>query len=153
LPSRRSLPPIAVVLSVHRRHDRAVPCRRGAVAPSIENEEPSRRPFPSRSRRAIHCCQGAIPPYLAIKEPSAVLTDDSGHLSLVTPLTGLSSGRLLPHLPAPLIAASPFVPLIRWAGCPVSSLLTPPPPICRCFRLSSRRRLLSRPTRASHLAG
>jgi hypothetical protein len=35
------------------------------------------------------------------------------------------------HLPVPLIAASPFVPLVRPAGCRVSSLLTPPPPICR----------------------
>ena len=61
--------PIAVVLSVHRRRARAVPRRRGAVAPSLTVvEEPSRRPSPSRSRRAVHCRRA---PYLAIKEPSA----------------------------------------------------------------------------------
>ena len=51
LPSRCPSPPIAVVLSVHRRHARAVPCRRGAVA---------RRPLPSRSRRAIPHHRGAV---------------------------------------------------------------------------------------------
>ena len=45
-PSRRPLPPIAFVLSVHRRRARAV-------------EEPSRRPSPSRSRCAVHCRRGA----------------------------------------------------------------------------------------------
>ena len=45
-PSRRPLPPIAFVLSVHRRRARAV-------------EAPSRRPSPSRSRCAVHCRRGA----------------------------------------------------------------------------------------------
>jgi len=75
-PSRCPSPPIAVVLSVHCRRARAVPRRRGAVAPSLTVEEPSRRPSPSRSRRAIHCRRGAFAPYLTIKELSAVLTDD-----------------------------------------------------------------------------
>ena len=45
-PSRRSSPPIAVVLSVHRRRARAVPRRRGAIAPSLAVKEPLCRPLP-----------------------------------------------------------------------------------------------------------
>ena len=45
-PLRRPSPPIAFVLSVHRRRARAV-------------EAPSRRPSPSRSRCAVHCRRGA----------------------------------------------------------------------------------------------
>ena len=83
-------PPIAVVLSVHRRHTRAVPCHqgaiarrplplrsrctiprhRGAIAPSLAVEEPSRRPSQSRRRRAIPRRRGAVTPSIAIKEPS-----------------------------------------------------------------------------------
>ncbi len=151
--------PIAVVLSVHRRRARAVPRRRGAVAPSLTVvEEPSRRPSPSRSRRAIHCRRA---PYLAIKEPLAVSTDDSGHSSRPSkPLVWLVVALPLLTPPPPIcrhllsLRPSPFVPLIRPAGCPVSSLLTPLPPICWRLRLSSRRRLLlSRPSRASRPAG
>jgi hypothetical protein len=79
-PSRRPSPPIAVVLLVHRRRARAVPCRRGAVvrrpsllrsrrAPSLAVEEPSRHPLPSRSRRAIPCRRGAVAPSIAVEEP------------------------------------------------------------------------------------
>jgi len=80
LPLRCPSLPIAVVLSVHRRRARAVPCRReaivhrpsplrsrraishrrGAVAPSLTIEEPLRRPLPSRSRRAVPHHQGAV---------------------------------------------------------------------------------------------
>ena len=152
LPSRCPSPPIAVVLSVHRRRARAVPCRRGAVA---------RRPSPSRSRRAIHCCRGAVAPYLTIKEPSAVSTDDSGHSSRPSKPLVVRLVVALPLLtpPPPIcrrlsLRPSPFVPLVHPASCPVSSLLTPPPPICQRLRLSSRRcLLLSRPSRASRPAG
>jgi hypothetical protein len=137
-PSRRALhhpqfaiaPSIAVVLAVHRRRACAVSRRRGAVAP-----------------------------YLAIKEPSAVWTDDSDHSSHPSQASHPDGCRVASphatafHMPAPLIAASPFVPLVLPAGCRVSSLLLPPPPICRCLRLSSRRRLLSHPSRASCPAG
>jgi hypothetical protein len=54
-------------------------------------------------------------------------------------------------MPVPLIAAIAFR-ASRPSG--VSSLLTPPPPICQRLRLSSRRcLLLSRPSRASRPAG
>jgi hypothetical protein len=132
-----------------------------ALAPSLAVEEPSRRPSPSRSRRAVHCRRGAVGPYLTIKEPSAVSTDDSGHSSRPSKPLVVQLVVALPLLtpPPPIcrrlsLRPSPFVPLVRPAGCPVSSLLTPPPPICRRLRLSSRRRLLlSRPSRASHPAG
>ena len=179
-PSRCLSPPIAVVLSVHRRRFCAVPCRRGAiarvpcrrgaiarvphrrgaVAPSLTIEEPSRRPSPSRSRRAVHCRRGAVAPYLIIKEPLAVLTDNSGHSSrpskpLVWLIVTLPLLTPLPPICRRLsLRPSPFVPLVHPADCPVSSLLTPPPPICRRLRLSLRRHLLlSRPSRASRLAG
>ena len=154
------LPPIAVVLSVHRRRARAVPCRRGAVAPSLTVEEPLCRPSPSRSRRAVHCRRGAVTPYLIIKELSAVSTDNSGHSSRPSkPLVRLVVTLPLLTPPPPIcrrlsLRPSPFVPLVHPADCPISSLLTPPPPICRCLRLSSRRHLLfSCPSRASRLAG
>jgi hypothetical protein len=117
------------VLSVHRRRAHAVPRRRGSIAPSLAVEEPLRHPLPSRSR---------------------VSTDDSGHSSRPSQASRLDGCRVASphsaafHLPAPLIAASPFEPLVHPAGCHVSLLLTTPPPICRCLRLSSRRRLLSR---------
>jgi hypothetical protein len=60
--SRCPSPPIAVVLSVHHRCSRAVPCRRGAVAPSLTVEE--------RSRRAVPRRQGAVAPCIAVEEPS-----------------------------------------------------------------------------------
>jgi len=117
--------PITVVLSVHRRRARTVPCRRGAVArrpspsrsrrsPSLAVEEPSRRPSPSRSRRAIHCCRGAVAPYLIIKEPSAVSTDDSGHSShpskplVVRLVVALPLLTPPPPMPVPLIADIAF---------------------------------------------
>jgi len=73
-PSHCPSPPIAVVLSVHRRRARAVPCRRGspsrsrravphrqgAVAPSLAAKESSRRPLPLKSRRAVPHHQGAV---------------------------------------------------------------------------------------------
>ena len=159
-PSRCPSPPIAVVLSVHRRRARAVPRRRGDDAPSLTVEEPLRRPSPSRSRHAIHCRRGAVAPYLTIKEPSAVSTDDSGHSSrpskpLVVRLV-VALPLLTPPPPIcrrPSLRPSPFMPLVRPAGCPVSSLLTLPTPICRRLRLSLRRRLLSHPSQASRPAG
>ena len=69
--------PIAVVLTVHRRRARAVPRRRGAVAPSIAIEEPwlapsiavaveepSRCPLPSpsMSHRVVPRHRGAVVP-------------------------------------------------------------------------------------------
>ena len=154
-------PPIAVVLSVHRHHAHAVPCCQGAVARrramSLALEEPSRRLLPSRSRRTVHCRRA---PYLAIKEPSAVSTDDSGHSSCPSkPLVRLVVVLPLITPPPPIclrlsLQPSPFVPLVRPAGCPVSSILTPPPPICRRLRLSSHCHvLLSRPSRVSRPAG
>jgi hypothetical protein len=137
----------------------AVPRRGGAVASSLTVEEPSRRPSPSRSRRAVPHHRGAVAPYLAIKEPSAVSSDDSGHSSRPSkPLVWLVVALSLLTLPPPIcrrpsLWPSPFVPLVRPAGCRVSLLLTPPPPICRRLRLSSCRRLLSRPSQASRPAG
>ena len=148
-PSCRPLLPIAVVLSSHHRRAHAIPRHRGAVA---------RHTLPSRSRRADHCRQGAVAPYHAIKEPAAVSTDNSGHSSRPSQVSRPAGCRVASphaapsHLPAPLIAASSFVPLVRTAGCPVSSLLTPPPPICRCLRLSLCRCLLSHPSGTSRPA-
>ena len=86
MPSRPPSPPIAVVLSVHRR----------ALAPSLAVKEPSRHPSSSRSRCAI-----------AVEEPSgAVGRVDRRLRPLVTPLPGLLSGWLsrclssLCHLPS-----------------------------------------------------
>ena len=161
LPWRCPSPSIAVVLSVHRRHARAVPCRQGAVA---------RRPSSSRSRHAVPHCQGAVVPSIAIEEPSRRTSPSRSRrpCRLTTPATRLtppslsSSGWLSRclssrrRLPCRCLSLrpSPFVPLVHPASCPVSSLLTPPPPICQRLRLSSRRRLLlSRPSRASRPAG
>ncbi len=145
----------------------AVPRHQGGVTPSIAVDKPSRRPSPSRSRHAIHCHRGAVTPSLAIKDP---LTMSMGcpqigrschqHPSLVTPLPGLSSGwlsrclsscRRLPYAGASHcgIASRASHP----AGCRLSLLLVLPPPICRRLHLSSHRYLLSRPSRASRLAG
>ena len=88
--SRGPLPPITIVLSVRRRCARAVPRRRGAVAPSLTVQEPLRRPSLLRSRRAVHCRQGAVAPYLTVNEVSAMSADDSGHSSCPSkPLVGL----------------------------------------------------------------
>ena len=101
------------------------------------------------------------PPPSSIPPPRTVSTDNSGHSSRPTHASCRAGCRVASphaaasHLPAPLIAASPFVPLVRPAGCHVSSLLTLPHPICQRPRLSSlsRHRLLSRPSQASHPAG
>ena len=103
----------------------------------------------------------APPPPSSIPPPRTVSTDNSGHSSRPTHASCRAGCRVASphaaasHLPAPLIAASPFVPLVRPAGCHVSSLLTLPHPICQRPRLSSlsRHRLLSRPSQASHPAG
>ena len=100
----------------------------------------------------------AVVPCLTIKEPLAS-TDESGHSSCPSqdsrpdgcPVDSPLATAF--HVLASLIAASPFVPLVHPADCRISSLLMPPPPICRRIRLSSRRRLLSRPSRASRPAG
>jgi hypothetical protein len=159
-PSCCPSPLIAVVLLVHCRRARAVPCRRGAaasrpspsrscrtvpcrrgaIAPSLAVEEPSRRPSPSRSRRAVHCRQV---PYLAIKEPSAVSTDDSDHSSRPSNLKAsrpagcrvASPHSAASHLPAPFIAAIPFRASRPSGCCPVSLIFMPPSlemsPTCR----------------------
>ncbi len=108
-------------LSVHRRRAHAVPCRRGAIAPSLAVKEPSR-----------HCRRGSIAPSIC-PDGCRVASPHSAAL----------------YLPVPLIAALPFVSLVRPAGYRVSSLLTPPPPICWHLRLSSHRCLLSHPSQAS----
>ena len=129
--------------------------RRGAVAPSLAVEEPLHRPLPS------------VTPSLTVKEPSAVSTGRPHnslrrhlHPSLVTSLPGLSFGWLLGCLSSrgrlPSASASHCGIASRAscpAGCCVSSLLTPPPPICRRLCLSSRHCLVSCPSRASHPAG
>ena len=104
------------------RSRRAVPHRRGAVAPSLAVKEPS-----------------AVAPYLIIKEPLAVSTDNSGHSSRPSePLVRLVVTLPLLTPPPPIcrrlsLRPSPFVPLVLLAGCPVSSLL-----ICQRFPLSHR---------------
>ena len=153
-PSRHPLP-------LPSRSHCTVPCRQGAIVPSIAIavKELWHHSLPSRSRCAVHCHQGAVAPYLAIKEPSAVSTDDSGHSSRPSQASHPDGCRVASphaaafHLPAPLIVASPFVPLVRPAGCHVSSLLTPSPPICWRLRLSSRHRHSSCPYQASCPAG
>ena len=145
-------PPIAVVLSVHHRRARAIPCHRGASA---------RHHSPLKSRCAVPHRRGAVTPSLTIEEPSRRSTDNSGHSSHPSkPLVVWLVVALPLLMPPPPICRhlslrpSPFVPLVHPASCPVSSLLTPPPPICQRLRLSSRRRLLlSRPSRASRPAG
>ena len=174
-PSRHPLPSRSC-RAVHCR------CRRGgATASSLAVEEPSRRPLqspsrshhavhcshrrgaitpslPLRSHRAVHCRRGAVAPYLAIKEPLAVSTDDSGHSSRPSQAPGWQPRPLVWMVVVlPLLTPPPSICrcLSLWhrLSCHVSLLLTPPPPICRRLRLSSRRRLLPRPSRASRPAG
>ena len=143
-PSRRGLhhPLFAITPSIAAH-------RRFALGPSPPC---SRRPLPSRSHHAVPPLRGAVAPLPSRSHwvPSAVSTNDSGHSSRPSQASRPDGCRVASphsaafHLPVPLIVASPFVPLVRPAGCRVSSLLTPPPPICRRLRLSSRRRLLSR---------
>ena len=123
-------PPIAA----HRR------CALGPSPPRL------RHPLLSRSHRAVPLRRGAVAPLLSrsSREPSAVSTDDSGHLS--RPSQAFRPDGCRVASPHSLIVASLFVPLIRPADCRVSSLLTLPPPICQHLRLSSRRHLLSRPS-------
>jgi hypothetical protein len=200
LPSHCPSPPIAVVLSVHRRRARGVPCRGGAItrrpSPSWGAvEELSRRTSPSRSRLPCRLTtpatrlalpslsSGWLPRCLSSHRrlPSAGALHCGHHLSclssirLVVPSPRFSRHHLPSACPSkplvwlvvalplltppppicrcPSLRPSPFVPLVHPAGCSVSSLLTPPPPICRCLCLSSRRRLLSRPSQASCPAG
>ena len=131
------------------RSRRAVPCHRGAVTPSIVVEELSRHPSPSRSRRpcrqAALTVAGIITNIRHSSRPSQALCPAGCRVA--------SPHAAASHLPAPLIAASPLVLFVHPAGCPVSLLFTLPPPICRRLLLSSRRRLLSRPSRASRSAG
>ena len=155
-PSHRPSPPIAVVLSVHRRRARAVPRRRGAITPSLPFEEPLR-----------HCRRGAI----GCRRPCRPTTPATRHapprplvrmvvaLPLLTPppsicrrlslrhrLSCLSSIRLVVtshsvsrrHLSSAGASASHRAvastchahlgPLVRLVK--ASPLLTPPPPIC-----------------------
>ena len=94
LPLRCPSPSIAVVLSVHRRHARAVPCRQGAVA---------RRPSSSRSRHAVPHRQGAVVPSIAIEEQSRRTSPSRSRrpcrlttpATRLAPLSLLSSGWLL----------------------------------------------------------
>jgi hypothetical protein len=149
-----------------------------ALAPSLAVEESSRRPSPSRSRLAVPCRQGAVTPSLAVKKPSAVSTDDSGHLSrppkalvrllvvalpLLTPPPPICRRlSLRPSLFVPLVRFSRrhlssagasashrvvasschahLVPLVRLVK--VSPLLTLPPPICGIIKSSPRNGLM-----------
>ena len=161
------VPSIAVAVKEPSHHPSpsrsrcAIPRRRGAITSSISVavKEPLHRPSPSRSHCTVHCCRGVVVPFLTIKEPLAVSTDDSGHSSRPSQASCPDGCHVASphaaafHLPAPLIVALPFLPLVHPAGCHVSSLLTPPPPICWRLRLSWRRRLLSRPSQASRPAG
>jgi hypothetical protein len=142
-PSHRPSPPIAVVLSVHRRRARAVPCRRGAVPRrrSLALEEPSRRPSLLRSRRAIPRHRGAVATSIAVERRTS-----QSRIRRLCRLTNLATRHAPPRplirlvvalpllTPPPSICRrlslqpSPFVPLVRLAGCSVSSILTPPPP-------------------------
>ena len=129
LPLRRTLPLIAVVLSVHRRHAHAVPRQRGAVAPSLAVKEPLCHPLPSplRSHRAVPCRQGAAAPSLTVEEP------------LRHPLPSRSRRAVPCHqgLTTPATCHAPPRPLVRMVV--ALPLLTPPPTIFR--RLSLRYRL------------
>jgi len=136
-PSCHPLPPTVVVLSVHRRPARAVPCRQGAIVPSLVVEEPSHRPLPLRSRRAVPRRRGAVAPSIAIKElsrrpsPSRIRRPcRQAALTLAGVVTNIrhssrpsqasrpagcrvaSPHAAASHLPAPLIAALPLVPLV-----------------------------------------
>jgi len=99
-------PPIAVVLSVHHRRARAVP---------RANEEPSRRPLPSRSRRAVHCCrhQGAIAPSLAVKEPSRRPSPSRSHRAVPR-----RQGSVAPSIAVAVEEPSRAVPHRRGAVAP-----------------------------------
>ena len=128
LPSRRALHhPLFTIASFIAAH------RCCALGPSPPR---SCRPSPSRSHRAVPRRQGAVVPSIAVSRPSL-----ASHLDGCRAASPHSAAF---HLPVPLIVASPFEPLVHLAGCHVSSLLTPPPPICRRLRLSSRHCLLSR---------
>ena len=142
--SRCPSPPIAVVLSVHRRRactvsyrpspsrsHRAVPRRRGAVVPSIAVEEPSRCTLPSRINRP--CRLTTLAPHLAppSSKPLVRLVDT---LPLLTPPPPPICLR-----PAPLIAAITFL-------CLSSVLLVVPSP------RFSHRHLPSAGASASHCA-
>ena len=142
----RSHPPHRPLPS-RSRH--VIHCRREAFVLSLFVEELSPRPLP-----------------LTIEEPSCC-PSPSGHrrpcqgaaLTLVGAVTNIrhSSRPTQASCPAGLLrclssrhrlssAGTSHCGITyrasRPAGCRVSSLLTPPPPICRCLRLSSRRRLL-----------
>ena len=119
-----------------------------ALGSSLADEELLRRPLKSRSRRAVNCRRRTVIPYLAITTPATRHAPPRPLVRLVVTLPLLTP---LPPICRRLsLRPSPFVPLVRPAGCPVSSLLTPPPPICRRLRLSSHRHLLlSRPSQAS----
>jgi hypothetical protein len=148
-----------------------------ALGPSLSR---LRRPSPSRSRHAVHClCRGAAVPSIAIKEPSRCPSPSRirrssrrAALTLAGVVTNIrhSSRPSQASCPAGCCVASPHASRRRLpsagashcgiascasrpADCRVSSLLTPPPPICRHLLLSLRRRLLSRPSWASHPAG
>jgi hypothetical protein len=130
-PSRRPSLPIAIVLTVHRRRARTVPRRRGAVAPSIAIEEPWLAPSIA----------------VTVEEPSRCPLPSPSMSHRVVPR---HRGAIVPTIAVeePSRRTSPSRSSCL-AGCHVSSLLTPPPPICRrlCLSLSSRhRRLLSRPS-------
>jgi hypothetical protein len=139
-PLRRPLP---------SRSRHVIHCRREAFVLSLFVEELSPRPLP-----------------LTIEEPSCC-PSPSGHrrpcqgaaLTLVGAVTNIrhSSRPTQASCPAGLLRCLSSRHRLssvgtshcrityrasRPAGCRVSSLLTPPPPICRCLRLSSRRRLL-----------
>ena len=166
-PLRCPSPPIAVVLSVHRRRAHAVPCRRRAVAPSIAAEDPSRLPLPSRSRRSCQLTTPATrlaPPNLSSgwlshclslrrRLPSASAFHCGHHLlcllsvRLVVPSPRFSRR----HLPSAGASASHRTvasschahlgPLIRLVK--ASPLLTPPPPpICGITESSQRSSLM-----------
>ena len=128
--------------------------RRGAIAPSLAIKEPSRHllPLPSRRHCAVPRHRGAVAPSLAIEEPSRrPLPSPSMSHRAVPRCRGAVEQSIAVKEPSrrPLPSRS-----CRPAGCHVSSLLKPPPPICRRLRLSScRRHLLSRPSRASRPAG
>ena len=115
------LPPRLHHPSSSRTH-RAVHCRR--------HQEQSHCPSTLRSHCTVHCLQGAVAPYLTIKEPSAVSSANSGHSSPPSQASCPDGCHVASphaatfHLPAPLIAASPIVPLVHPAGRRVSLLLT-----------------------------
>ena len=179
-PSRRPSPSIAAhrrcALSpspprsrrpLSSRSHRAVPHRRGAVAPSIAVEEPSRRPSPSRSRRPCRLTTPATrlaPPSLPSsgwlsrclssrrRLPSAGASHCGHRLSCLSSirLVVLSPSFSRCHLPSASASASHRAvasschahlgPLVRLGK--VSPLLTSPPPICGIIESSQRSGLM-----------